>query len=467
MENSLLYGNEAQILNDGWSNVISGLGTMRDRRENTSFTSDNILSDQTLMNIWESEGLGAQIVDIPAEDMVTKWFYVEADTDNRIVKSLQKIGAKKAIEQALKWASLFGASIVIMRIDDGGRLESPVNVAKIKNIEALDVYDKRDVMIMPEDIYKNERDVKYGKPKFYTVNNMTTGEMFRVHESRVLRFDGLELPIAEKTRNNGWGGSRLQRVYTRLRGLGESLAGVEHINSEFIMNVLKMKNLQALLLNKDGATNLMNRIHIMDMVKGLMNTTVIDSNEEFERVTSVGVSGLRELIDVLIDVVCGITGIPRIKLIGDQSKGLGGEAAGTLRLYYDKIAHRQETELQPEIDKLIGYVRMYAANNISELDAVSKFKTLYQMSDKEEAEIKLLNAKSDGVYIQSGVPMEFFVKSRFGGQSYGNNVVLPPDYVKVIEKQSADKLYKEAKEQQKKPEGVNMAAKGNEGKNNE
>jgi phage-related protein (TIGR01555 family) len=463
----LLSGNTVEINNDGWSNVISGLGTMRDRRENTSFTSDTVLADQTLMNIWESEGIGAQIINIPAEDMVTKWFYIEADTDNRVVKALQKIGAKKAIESALKWARLFGASIIIMRIDDGGALDTPVNIDKIKKIESLDVYDKRDLMIMPENIYTNTRDSKYGKPKLYTVNNMTTGEMFTVHESRVLRFDGIELPITEKIRNNGWGGSVLNRVYTRLRGLGESLAGVEHINSEFIMNVLKLKNLQTLLSSKEGSNSLYNRIQIMDMVKGLMNTTVIDANEEFERVTSVGVSGLRELIDVLIDVVCGISEVPRIKLIGDQSKGLGGESAGTLRLYYDRIAHKQETELQTELDKLCMYIKNIVADDLKDLDVTCKFKPLYQMSDKEEAEIKLLNAKADGVYIQSGAPMEFFLKSRFGGQSYGNNVVLPPEYVKVLEGLSAEKLYKEAKEKQEKPAGVNMAAKGEEGKNNE
>lgn len=463
----LLNGNRVEIINDGWSNILSGLGTMRDRRENTSFTADNMLADQTLMNIYEAEGLGSQIIDIPAEDMVTKWFYVEADTDNRIAKALQRVGAKKNIEQALKWASLFGSCIVVMRIADGGRLEQPVRLNKITGIEALEVYDKRDVMIMPDDLYNSTRNPKYGKPQFYTVHNMTTGDEFKVHESRVLRFDGLTLPNMERIRNNGWGGSRLQRVYSRLRGLGESLAGVEHINSEFIMNVLKLKNLQALLGSKEGSAALYNRIQIMDMVKGLMNTTVIDANEEFDRITSVGVSGLRELIDVLIDVVCGISGIPRIKLIGDQSKGLGGEAAGTLRLYYDKIAHRQETDLQPEVDKIVLYVKQYAAPEIADEDALAKFKTLYQMSDKEEAEIKLLNAKTDGVYIQSGAPMEFFLKSRLGGQSYGNNVVLPPEYVAVLDKQNADKLYKEAKEAQKKPEGVNMAAKGGEGKNNE
>lgn len=464
---SLLSGSHVEIVNDGWSNILSGLGTLRDRRERTTFTSDNMLTDQTLISIYEAEGLGAQIIDIPAEDMVTKWFYIEADTDNRIVKYLQKIGAKKATEQGLKWGSLFGSAIIIMRIDDGGRLESPVKLNKIRGIEALDVYDKRDVMIMPDDLYQNKRNPKYGKPERYTVNNMTTGEMFKVHESRILRFDGLSLPNYERIRNNGWGGSRLQRVYTRLRGLGESLAGVEHINSEFIMNVLKLKNLQSLLSNKEGSTNLFNRIEIMDMVKGLMNTTVIDANEEFERVTSVGVSGLRELIDVLIDVLCGIAGIPRIKLIGDQSKGLGGEAAGTLRLYYDKIAHRQETELQPEMDKLCLYVKQVVAPEMNDLDVTVKFKTLYQMSDKEEAEIKLLNAKSDGVYFQSGAPIEYFLKSRFGGQSYGNNVVFPPDFIKLLESQGAEKLYKEAKERIEKPESVNMAARGEEGKNNE
>jgi hypothetical protein len=439
---------------DGWYNVVTGMGLQGfDKRVHTSFALNTVLDDQTLIDLYRAEGLATKIINIPIEDMIRKWFYIETDSEGTIVKYLNKKGIKKQIKSALKWGDLFGGSVLYIGIDDGRDAEEPVNEEAILDIKFFEVYDKRSITWGPDDLYNNPKEAKYGKPKIYTINNPTTGQPFQVHESRLLRFDGRELPDIEVNRNRGWNDSMLQSIVERLTGVCDSLCGVENINTDFILGVLKVSNLQALLGSREGEQKLQDRIKAMDLVKHILNTIVIDKNEEYERISSIGVSGLRELIDVLIDVVCGMTGIPRVKLIGDQSKGIGGGAEGNIRLYYDDIAARQEDDLYENLIKLVRYAAKSKAcgfkGNTEDLPIV--FNTLWQPTMKEIAETRLLNAKADSVYVELGLPIEYVLLSRFGGQSYSNDLTLPKEYVLELKKLSVIETIKKNMETILKP----------------
>lgn len=443
METVLLDG-KAQM--DGWYNAMTGIGTAKDKRENSTFQYGTVLDDSTLVNLYESEGLATGIVNTPVSDMTREWFYIEADPENYIINYLSSLCAKKAVKEALTWGDLFGGAMIFIGVNDGLSSEKPVNEANIKSIDYLEVYDKRNISFQPDNFYKDKRKPNFGKPEIYEINNPSMGSYFKVHETRLLRFDGALLPKTERNQRQGWGGSVLQKAYTRLRDVCDSLSGVANINTEFIMGVLKITNLQQLLASKEGQKALHDRIEVMDMVKSMLNTIVLDKNEEYERVTSIGVSGLRDLVDILIDVLCGVSRIPRMRLLGDQSKGLGGGADGTIRMYYDDISDRQEIDLLPQMIRLCKYVSMAkdCECKLTPKQVIPKFRPLWQMSSKEEAEVKLINAKSDGVYIDHGLPVEYVLTSRFGGQSYGSDLTLPQEYVKAIEAKKPEELIAKA-----------------------
>lgn len=435
---------------DGWYNVMTGVGLSNiDKRIHTQFILNDKLDFATLSDIYRAEGLGKKIIDVPVNDMVRRWFYIENDPENDVIKALSKISAKKKIKSALKWSDLFGGAVVFMGINDGQDAKFPVNEANIQEIRFLEVYDRRYISWMPDDLYTDPNEPKYGLPEVYRLINPTTGVEFQVHESRLLRFDGEDLPDQEKIENQGWGDSRLQSIFNRLRGVCDSLGGIEGINIEFIIGVMKIQNLQQLLSSKDGEATLRNRIKALDLVKHSMNTIVIDKNEEFERATSAGVSGLRDLADLLVDVLCGISGIPRVKLIGDQAKGLGGESAGNIRMYYDDISARQEDDLESQLNKLCHYQILALKKNFK--NWAIKFNELYQPTEKEEAETRLINAKADGVYMEFGLPPEYFFLSRFGGQSYGKSIILPKEYVNKIKGMSVEQLLEKTEEPEVKP----------------
>lgn len=428
--------NLKQSILDGWYNVLTGLGIKSlDKRQSTKYALSEILERQELIDIYRGDGLGKKIVDVQVNDMLRERFYVQGDPDDSIYKELKKIKAMHRIKEALTWGDLFGGSIAIIFINDGRDLSRPVNEDAIQEILGLQVYERHDITWLPEDLQSDERKPDFGMPEIYRITNRSSGQEFRVHKTRLLRFDGEKLPDQETNSNQGWGDSRLQAVFNRLRGMGDSLGGVETICTDFIVGVMKVSNLQQLMGSEEGETALRNRIKNLDIVKHIMNTIVVDKNEEFDRVTSSGVAGLRELIDVLIDVLCAVSGIPRVKLIGDQAKGLGSEAAGNIRLYYDNIRGRQDDDLRDNLEYLIRLIQLSKKGPFKgkEIDEWSlEFNRLWQPTDKEDEETRLFTAKRDTMYFEMGMPAEIILNSRFGGESYSRETVMTPEFKKML-----------------------------------
>jgi phage-related protein (TIGR01555 family) len=422
---------------DGWYNILTGMGTRAyDKRKNTFVGLADRFDRRELTELYRGDGFGARIVDVPADDMVRAWFKVEGDPEGLIVQKTQDLAAKKYIREALVWSRLFGGAIVLMLIDDGQDLEQPVNLEQIRNIEGLQVYDRWDVTWTTSDLYNDPKDPKFGTPEIYRVNNYSTAKIFEVHESRILKFEGELVPQFVRRENLGWGDSVINRVYERLRGLGDGYAGVEGLITEFIIGKLTIKNLQSLIGSKEGTKKVQERLQIIDMSKHMLNTILLDEKEEFDRVSATGTQGLSKLLDQLVDALAGVSGIPRIKLLGEQSKGLGSEAAGNIRFYYDDISADQEEKLQPELEKLSLYIQLSKDGEFKgiELDNWTiVFNPLWQPTAKEEAETRKAVAETDKVYFEMGLPGEIIIVSRYGGETYSTSTVIPEKVLELLQ----------------------------------
>lgn len=422
---------------DGWLNAMTGLGIRGfDKRLNTEIAVPEILDRQQLLSIYRGEGIGRKIVTKPAGDMLREWFEVEGDSSNDLLRYIKKLRPKRNFGEALIWSRLFGGSVVLMGINDGQPMDMPVNMDNILSITHLDVYERQDVQWTNMDLYNEPNMPMYGEPEYYHLTNQTVGGSFTVHESRLLKFDGELLPTIERNANQGWGDSVLQAVYTRLRGLCDGLAGSENLLTDFVIGVLKVPNLQQLLSVPEGTGQIRTRMQALDMVKHIMNTLVMDKNEEYERHSATATTGLESLLSLSIDILCAAAEIPRVILIGDQAKGLGGEAAGNMRSYYDDISSKQEEELLPQVERLIQYAQLAkdGPTGGQEIEDWSiRFKPLWQPTEKEDEEMREKVAKRDEAYVAMGLPPEIVLNSRFGGDSYSREMVLPEEYKEQLQ----------------------------------
>lgn len=441
---------------DGWLNLLTGVGRQGfDKRQNTVYEPGKELSEDDLINIYRFDGMGTKIVDVFTEDITRKWFKVKGDTDGNIQKELRKIEGRESITEAIRWALLFGGSVGVMGVDDGGLYEDPVDENNIKKITHIHVFDRFRAIWTTADLYNDPSHPLFGTPEFYSIfpinpagsigglmyskntNGITTTDtpvttalhsgtssptigMFRVHETRLLRFDGKQIPIKAHIRNRYWNDSVLLPCFERIRALGESYASVESLMSEFIVGTLTISNLQQLLAT--GKEDLvMKRLNLMDMSKRMMGTTLLDKEEVFERVSS-NVAGMDAMIDKLIEGVSIVSGIPVTRLAGRSPAGMNATGESDENIYYDKVAGMQWSVTGKPLNRLCKYLMLSKESSFGgrELkDWELEFVPLQSMSELETATMRKTIADTDAVYIQNQVvtPGEI-AESRFGGDNY-------------------------------------------------
>jgi hypothetical protein len=251
---------------------------------------------------------------------------------------------------------------------------------------------------------------------------------FKVHASRVLRFDGQPTPLLEKIRNYWWNNSFLQAGYERLMGLGQAFESTESILKEFIIGVMAMKDLDNKFMS-GKESSIMSRLRIIDLAKATNKTVLIDADKEsFNRVTST-VTGLDVLLDKEIEALCGgCYGIPVTRFMGRSPAGLNSTGDGDEGVYYDKIESMRTYYTYDQFVKLTRYIMLckkgpFKGSEIPDWDV--SYPPLKTMDPKQEAEIKRLQSDVDNSYIDRDVltPGEVAM-SRFGGNAYSTETKL-------------------------------------------
>jgi uncharacterized protein len=415
---------------DGWQNVLTGVGiAARDKHESSEFYLEETLDDTELSDLYRGEGVAKKIVDVPAKDMTRAGFSVDGDTNNDIEKYLNRLGLKKALKNALRWSRLFGGSVILMGIDDSSKgdgkkiLVSPLKEDSIEKIGFFRVYDKRQVYWDSTDMDEDASSDNFGKPKFYTISPIVEGtkqESFKVHYSRIIRFIGEELPEEESRNQRGWGDSSLQSVYVRVRGFGGALIATESILDEFVMGVLTIKNLGD-LIQSGREREIVTRLNQVDMSKHILNTMIVDKDEEFNRLSAT-VNGIKDILEFLKDCLSAVSGIPQVKLFGEQSKGIGSQASGNIRMYYDDISDMQQEYLKPQLERIISL--LIKSTDFKKIVQIPdtwqvKFNNLWQMTETDLSTARHLTAKSDEIYVKNGIlTPEEVSTSRFGAETY-------------------------------------------------
>lgn len=386
---------------DGWENTMTGLGKMqRDKKMHTTYTPSARLNHMQLAFLYSGEGLARRIVDRPAEDMTREWFTIANDKDNLIKDEMKRLKVKAMVNKALRWQRLFGGGLMVFGIRDGGKLDQELT-DNIDYIEIIKVYHRYQVRVFTR--YEDESHPKYGEPEVYIINPIN-GSPIYVHESRTIRFDGLDVPDEIRTLNDGWGDSVITGIYQHLVNMCESFLDVRDSISEYVLNVLKIRNLQNYLAtNKENLV--IQRVDIMDQTKKIANTVLIDENEDFIRMPS-GAGDITGPVDKLIQVVSAISEIPVTILMGESPAGLNATGMSDIIIYYDGRSADQEAQLtEPceQILKLIMRARSgpFRGKEVKGWDI--KWNPLYKPTLQETLDMKVKQQQIDSGYIGDGV----------------------------------------------------------------
>lgn len=405
---------------DGFINLLTNYGTQRDSTEHYVYESEAPVMDDELERFYEGNGLFSRIIDLPAEEAIKHGFEIkdlsDGDTKDFFDGCLDELEWDEKFMLGIKWARLFGGAIGVMLINDGNGLDEPLDWDKIKSIDDILVYDRS--LIVPDysSVYKYEcadpsktRGSRLGYPQSYMVTSKYGS--FTVHETRCLIFQNGVLP--ERTANSiyqFWGIPEYIRIHRAIRDVEVAHGMAPKMLDRSVQAIYKMQNLAMELATEDGEANVLKRLQIIDMARGLLNSIVIDGEGEDYDFKSFSYAGVSDVINTTCNYLSAITNIPQTILFGRSPAGMNATGASDLEGYYNYIERIQKRMVKSNLRYLLSIVGKAGVANreIKEVPPLKvEFNSLWSMSEQEKvaldlqkAQVAQTNANTASVYVQ-------------------------------------------------------------------
>ncbi|MBN3343974.1 DUF1073 domain-containing protein [Pectobacterium brasiliense] len=392
------YGGKPRIRvsNDGLANMMTGMGTERDRRTFNRFIFNMLQDFSELEAAYIDNWIARDIIDIPVDDSTREWREFASDDATAIREAEKFYGVQAVTQDAFKWAGVYGGAGALMITDQP--FDKPLRVKKIKkgSLKRLLVLDRMFINGQAFNV-TNPLAENYMLPDYFVVN----GGSQRIHYSHFVKAPGAPLPMRLRMINGGWDDSRLRRCLEDVKDAVSAKGGVAALIQEANIDVINRENLANDLAAGDMDDVIAQRYNIFGMMKSLYRLALLDKTEEFDR-KQISFGGLGEILSVLMEWTAGAAGIPMTRLFGVQSKGLGDSGQGDMNNYYNTIRGGQESKYRPflkRIDEVL--IRSTLGAMPDGLDF--EFAPLSQPTDTELSAQRLADAQADELRLQQGV----------------------------------------------------------------
>lgn len=436
---------DAASRTDGWHSLVTGHGTSRDRA--TTFrTMGPRLPYEVLREVYRDDGTAARVVDLLPGEMLRKGIDVGVrsqdgidgqEVQQALIDRLDELHYTSRVKLALQWARAFGGSAILLGANDGSPdLSIPLNLDRVVSLDWLTVLTCRE--LQPATWYDSPRHPKYGEPSTYNIIPMVPtdgGGMQRVHESRLLRFDGVKLTREEERANQGWGDSVLQRMYDTLRDAGAAWSGAAHLLSEYGQGVLTIPGLLEMTRAAEGGS-LDSRLVAFETMRSTVRSIVLDGGagdvpgETFTRLQT-PLSGLADMFDRFEKRLSALSGVPVSLLTGESPSGLNASGGVNASWWEENVAAAREELLRPPTNRIVKILLKSKTGPTRGVEPESwrvVFPPLRELTAKEKADIRLVDAQADEIHTRIGAldPTEVAF-SAYAGAEYSSDRTIDLD----------------------------------------
>ena len=425
---------------DTYVNAYTGMGMVgKDPSLATTVQETTVLGPGLLRTIYRSDGIGQRLCRLPAREMTREGWEFEGDSDGLLNEEMDRLNADAQLCDAMTWGALYGGAIILIGANDGQTWDKPLRWQTLREITFLRPVDRWQLWsAYPTDFHVTYTSPDWAFPHHYRIipvpfpvgmeNSASIPQNFgiRVHESRVIRFDGVKLPQLSFVQNNFWHDSILQSAFQALKTVNTGFRASEQLLNKFALTVLTIPDLKQLLTSREGYVQLEDRLRQVELLQSTWGTLAVGSGEEFKTFFA-SVAGMPDLIDRNWHLLSAIRGIPIPILTGEQPAGLNATGDASIRMWYDTLRGEQETTLTDPLNYLARLLTLCLDGPFrGRGPKVSvRFNPLWQPTEGETAETRLKDAQRVALYIQEGVVTpEEAANSLLGGDHYSGEITL-------------------------------------------
>ena len=387
---------------DSFVNFAQNLGVGSDNALSTSTYGFNPITRNRTLLEWVHRGswLGGVAVDAVADDMTRAGIDLHGEMDPKDIQALDEVAVSlniwNSINDTIKWARLYGGALAVILID-GQDPESPLRLQTVRKGQFCGLLALDRWMVEPSlGELVTELGPSLGLPKYYRVTGQAPAlSGIKIHYSRCIRLEGIRLPYWQRLMENLWGLSIIERIYDRMIAFDSASTGAAQLVYKSYIRTYKIKEMREIVsAGGDSLNGLISYVEMMRRFQGVEGITLMDGDDEFVGTTHGAFSGLSDALSQFGQQLSGALGIPLVRLFGQSPMGFStGET--DLRNYYDTIKQQQEKELRVGITKV--YRAMAASSGIDFPEGTRiEFRSLWQLSDKEKADIATTVATAVG-----------------------------------------------------------------------
>lgn len=339
---------------------------------------------------------------------------------------LVELGAFSKLRQVDSFARAFGGAALILGLPGSPTSPAPEDASEVKFLTVVDSSE-----LLPCEWYEDPLAAKFGEPKLFEIVPKGAGGQVkpknkgqnRIHESRLVLFGGDLTTRQVRAELGGWDMSVLQRVLTALEQVNSALSSASYMLNDVSQTVLKTPGLIS-AIGQLGSTAILERLQTLDRTRSVMRTMLIDEKEELTAVDRGALTYLCETLDRFFQILSSASECPITVLLGKSPAGLNATGESDTRGWYDTIQDHRTQELEPRLLRLVRIVSKGLFPGLDPAVWEVSWPSLWQPTDKEQAELRKLVADTDAIYLNAGVVMaEEIVQTRWGSGRFD-----PGDY---------------------------------------
>jgi hypothetical protein len=384
---------------DAWENVVTLLGTSYDKSTYHRVYPEVWYDCDELEDLYYGDSYARRAIEEPVDAAFRQGYDLtnekafDSETFNEDKDKIQLVlddhDAVCQLKEALYWGALYGRGGLLLGVDDGQDLETPLDLERVRELKYLEVLQCSDQVVM--------------------------------HESRILLTRGAPTSIRKRRENDWRDASMLQGPYKYLRNWDASNQGGANMMSDASQAVLSIADFNKMIGSED-ITIFSNRMRVLEMARSLRIMPIDAESEQFQYVER-SFQGVFEMIDRAAQALAGAVGIPQTIYFGRAPAGLNATGESDTRGWYDKVRAQREAKYQPLFEQIIQIIAKSEKVQYPDQWGVS-WPSLWQETAKEKSDTDKTVAETDKLYLDMGaVTEDEIAETRFGGDEFQRGVI--------------------------------------------
>lgn len=430
---------EIKKAQDAYNNTELLIGESDTMSQFDSYNLNSMLYNWYLWTaMYMSSWVFARAVDKPASDMIRNGWKIQVDFKTQKTLVAEKNGKTITIKpedrsdsfysefykkqgifiqdliQAQKLARLYGGSVCGLIDDKSTRTDYETELTEINENAKLTliVADRWQNVIPSPEMVNDTGSPDYNTPKYYTIRT-DSGDSYRFHHSRVLRFTNGKAPEMIQRLLMGWGipiGVRLYNEINRDEKIKNMTTSLLSKQSLEIIQTAGMRAYSNSQLSPEQEARLDAKLQLINRYRHFNSLLFLDKDDVYSRHEGSSVGTLAQLIDSNSRFVAGAIPMPQVLLYGDQQKGLSGNAVDDMRLYEDDLMSQRNEKMRNEINKLSKWILMWMQIDYHDFSITFNSSISYTTDEKIEkskAVVELYRQLKDlGIYTDLMIAVE-------------------------------------------------------------